>query len=794
MLYLGQVDWYGAKKINDGNERVIPYGFIKHKDHPEGIFFHKSNLGDDFLPKPDDWVVFYTEEGRDGKVAASKVKKFNIHNLLNEKNEPLANIISDNDITMLLKLDEFYFYAFSKRVLEINLEKKYSLDGFFLKNIHGVFNTNKELLDFSKNDGFLDFLIFFPEVFEGIPFSFLKGLDCNNYVTYATKNSLLDFIFYFFRFTSHVSEFDSVMTKIFFRANEEDFLEEFRERFLFLLGGLYREKKDFMIYFLSKSKLDGLEWMDSDSRLELIFIFLTDFFSGTKNKFKNFVTSELNDDEFYKNFDQKNFDLINGWISYEAGKINKDFLNKSFTFEQIKMMSARVAEIFTQEVFKKEGFQVEDIAIQQVEGALGKSHEWSIFDFKACNLENELLIDVKNARSSVGGKDLYSEFCVPRFKKNRDDKNVIIAGVYSPYYTKEEVLEKIGGKKNSSFGRKKQKNLKFMGVTYLNHQLNLIDFFCNKKELLEGLSFDRGGKDSYLPVWIFSYPKYFFHADAAVFSKDIIGQFSSVLFLNDLKSVCQNNFQKETFDCHILLSKKVVVEVIFFKILSFGSIRSISDFALDLNLLKDYELDFYSILSEASVFTKKVDSPVIFLSILTHFLKNLSRTDFDFFLYEDIVERFSGLDIMGALKKIVGILKKIYNGKDLYGFANFKIFKLQGGSLLQGRLNFSDKKNKTLVAYCGGFINPKNQKTITSLSENFKSRCGYEPLLITDHQSCPSCYKLICPECHTCAIGCIEMTSRIKKIEEAKKLEEIERQNSVDSRGEPPKPIWSGYE
>ncbi|MFZ3194011.1 MAG: cold shock domain-containing protein [Moraxellaceae bacterium] len=783
MIQIGQVDWYGAKKNDNGKERIIPYGFIRHKDYSEGVFFHKSSLEADFLPKSDDWVLFSIGKGRDGKVAASKVREFNFSSLLSNSNVSFLKTLSENEINEEadLNLDENEFYIFSRKIFEICDEGVLNLTEFFLKNIARVFKSNRDFLDFSSNENLLSIFISSPDFFYDTPFSCLKNIGESNYILYATKKNALDFISYSFNATDSFTYFNEIMSFIYNRAISSCFLDEFRVEVISLLRYFFAQKKEFLIYFLSSSKNNNSGWIEPSIRVEMINVFLADLFSENKKIFDESISVEINDEMYYKKFDQENFDLINKWISYEGAKSNKDFSKKQFSYEQVKMMSARVAEMIAQDFFKNYGFSIEDVAISQVTGKTGNEYDWTLFDFKALKLESELSIDVKNARSSFGKDQTYSEFCIPEFKKNRKKEDVLICGIYSPYYISDKIYAP----------QMKNRSVKFLGVTNLERQLKLDEFFCKKEGLLESLSFERGGRESYLPIWLFSYPRYVFSTDFEWFSRQRLDEIEEVISLADIPLIHELSLKSENLNEHDDLSKKII-EIIFLKIFAFQSVYEVVEIARNLNLLSTEELDFYRILSDASIFTREVDCPVIFLSILTHFLKNISNRNLDYSFYEGVVERFSRIDTMNALKKLVENLIKIDGGKDLHKFSDFKIFKLQGGGLLQGRLTSSDRRNKTILAYCGGSINPTTKRTVTSLSERFKSRCGYEPLLITDHQSCPTCHKLICPECNTCAIGCTEMTTRIELIEGAKKLADIELQKS-NKKGEPPQMIWDGY-
>lgn len=783
MIQIGQIDWYGAEKNDNGKKIVSPYGFIKHKDYPDGVFFHKTGLADVFLPQADDWVFFSVGEGRNGKVAAANVKKIKFSNILIENDLVFFEIFSKNDISGIFIEDKIDLDGFLEKIHSVLIGDIFLANEIFLKNLNFLINLSSDTLDFFSDGRW--FLVFkkFPQIFEDISFDRLKGVDDFFYIRHATQKDLCSFIYYDSFRDKNVELFEKNVFCIFDRAKKDGFFEAVEGDFIDFLDDLFFRKKDFILYFLAKSKKGFLPWVTDKIRAKMLYIFFKSYSFDVEDIFNKDIVCDFDANVYYNGFDQENFNLINSWINFDSGKKETEFPAKDYTHEQVKMISARVAEMVAQDFFKSYGFSVKDIAITQGNPDTKKAYDWTLFDFNASGSDLFLSVDVKNARSAFSSmpdknqkfknNGVYSEFCVPKFKKNRHSEDVIICGIYSKYLSKENIFTPVGSKE-----------VKFLGITSLNMQLKIQDFFCGKNRVLESLSFDRGGKEGYLPVWLFSYPKYAFDVDFEIFGNQKIAEIDEIFSLTDISLLQKNDFHmNEGF------LKKILVEMIFINFFSFKDVKNIIEVADDLSLFEKYECDFYKTLSDSSVFTKNFGLPVIFLTTLTSVLENISNPSLSLVFYEEIAKRFSGIDTMGALGNLVSNLKKIYEGKTIHKFTDFKIFKLQGGGLLQGRSTPSGK-NKTLLAYCGGSVNPSTKKTITAMNEKFKTKCGYEPLLITDHESCSGCHKLICPKCLTCMIGCTNMTLRIEELEKKKELEKIKASN----KSEPPENIWDGYE
>lgn len=176
-----------------------------------------------------------------------------------------------------------------------------------------------------------------------------------------------------------------------------------------------------------------------------------------------------------------------------------------------RLISARGAEKLVMEFYRKLGHQVEDISIHQV---TEKSQDWIKGDIR---VDSKVLLDVKNARISVNS-NVYSEFCIPNFKKERTD-DVLIVGVLSPLFAQEKYntswSEHIINRNNDNnhlaraYSRKK----------IITSPLVLGTFDKTKLEELEShfsdrlLSINMGrnfSTNNYLPHWVFDYPEDFY--------------------------------------------------------------------------------------------------------------------------------------------------------------------------------------------------------------------------------------------------------------------------------------------
>jgi hypothetical protein len=121
------------------------------------------------------------------------------------------------------------------------------------------------------------------------------------------------------------------------------------------------------------------------------------------------------------------------------------------------------------------------------------------------------------------------------------------------------------------------------------------------------------------------------------------------------------------------------------------------------------------------------------------------------------------VDVLEVFVNFVEDLKSFDDKRKNLDFLNtISVYKIIGGGRITGRRT-AKGKDITILAYCGGLVNPKTGVTLTNSREFPKTKCGYEPLLITKHITCNLCGKLICPKCNTCALDCQEFRSRVEE-------------------------------
>ena len=144
--------------------------------------------------------------------------------------------------------------------------------------------------------------------------------------------------------------------------------------------------------------------------------------------------------------------------------------------------------------------------------------------------------------------------------------------------------------------------------------------------------------------------------------------------------------------------------------------------------------------------------PFLFLSILTHFLQMIYDLSDAYYRPRNYMELLyfgeshnMPLFIHDPLKTIYNLianLETLWSAE--HGLVRqFRSFQLSGLRILRGRNITTDKKWKTLIAYCGGWVDGK-------------VRCGKTPLILGEEGThhCPECSRLICPECQFCAENC----------------------------------------
>lgn len=394
--------------------------------------------------------------------------------------------------------------------------------------------------------------------------------------------------------------------------------------------------------------------------------------------------------------------------------------NTENNFERAKMLSARGAEKLVKRFYQNIGNNVEDIAIDQISG---KSQIWRQADI-CINLENsQRLIDVKNARQSVNS-NVYSEFCIPKFKENRN-QDVVIAAVLSPYLQL-QYMNKEGAFFSVS-------NPQYLGELTCSQLQSLIQSFSDG---VVSLDMTRGfDPKSYLAPWLFDYNIQFYQ--------------EQIKIANKLRSLQDDEIP--SYDDLITLGITSVYSYIPLYIFTNKSIPKTWQ-----QTLSAWEINFIKLLYRQNDSVLKL--PHLYMSILKHFLLMLFGNNENYSPIKIINLLGSDshplklYDPLGIIKDFCKTLETLWNNRLQANLTRFRIFKFSGQGLLEGKISTSHHSYTTILAYCGGWVEQKG-------------KCGFVPLVIGREKNCPTCGKLICPkdDCGYCSSNCEAYQQRQKQ-------------------------------
>ncbi|AZB71476.1 hypothetical protein [Synechococcus elongatus] len=387
-------------------------------------------------------------------------------------------------------------------------------------------------------------------------------------------------------------------------------------------------------------------------------------------------------------------------------------------FEKAKMLSARGAEKLVQYFYRNLGSNVEDLAIHQINN---KSIEWKKADI--CISQNNLskLIDIKNSRQTINS-DIYSEFCIPEFKKNRG-KDVVIAAVLSPYLKLEFM--------NSDGAPFKIQDPQYLGELSNSQLQSLNQDFRND---IIRLDMTRTDPKTYLPPWLFDYCSTFYQEQI-----NIATQFLDL-----------HEDEIPSYDDLLILNKN---QIDYYIPIFIYANRSIPASWQD--NVPSWKQTFIQLLYRSNKESLKL--PHIFIAILRHFLIMLSTNNNSYhpnqlLYFLNLNKAVSGNDInplkiyypLNIVSEFCQTLSTVWNNKNRLKLTGFKIFKFDGKGLLTGKFSEKDYHPTTILAFCGGTIQGKG-------------KCGYSPLIIGKDVNCHYCGKLICPknDCGYCSYNCI---------------------------------------
>ncbi|AFZ44656.1 hypothetical protein PCC7418_2509 [Halothece sp. PCC 7418] len=405
----------------------------------------------------------------------------------------------------------------------------------------------------------------------------------------------------------------------------------------------------------------------------------------------------------------------------------EDGITQASNFTKSTMFSARGAEKAAIDHYQKRGYQVKDTAIQQVEGS---SQEWKLYDIEVKKTNQIKCIDVKNARSSYSNNNRFSEFCVPKFKKRENDEDVIILGVFSPYFSSFPVPERyINGKSIRILGE----------VTEL--LLKQLQERCRKLYSQLEITIKRESKykknylSEYIPIWAFDFDEEFYSERIQIEERFRNLSSDEIPPLSELKLL-------QLSPLSLALSSNLNFPDSWKQELTISELR----FAKTLR----------SLVGADETDTNHEEVPVvklshIFLAVLTHFLENCLNHDSSFsptiyrkILFTDSPSTMGVYDPISFIESICNILETVWNNcRD--ELLSFSYFKFDSRGLLRGKERGTGIY-KTILAYCGGWLKDDRK--------GINVPCGNEPLYIGHQKTCPRCQKLICEKCGYCQKGC----------------------------------------
>lgn len=426
--------------------------------------------------------------------------------------------------------------------------------------------------------------------------------------------------------------------------------------------------------------------------------------------------------------DDEDRQLISLWLTAEPHERS---------YHVARLLSARAAERVASTVYTQAGASVTDVSISQL--AERNDGDWTKFDL----LVDGMAIDVKNSRSSVSSPDNYTEHWVPKFKTDRADEGVLIAGFLSPYLKEWEF--------DGYFSKKKP--VRFLGETSRSVVKALEERFSG--EFFEVGFHHTERKGFFLPPWMFEYPTRFYGAVRLDLGESLYrkpwpkSEDFATLDVNPLP-LLSIWLPPEDFVCDgmdSLLTRKVS--------------RKLAEDVMNLGRSR----------------------PVIWMSLLTSILGLVASEEHEEgwspwrlrrFVFFSHKERPLGCyDPLETVSNLLKALDTVWKyAKDQV--AGFRSFKLDNGLILKGRRESIDKW-RTIIAYCGGRV---------TLPDGSTPPCGKNPIYLGRERTCEECGKLICSECGFCMYDCTLLESNRQAAKERKRDRALVRGTGVLSYAE----------
>lgn len=365
------------------------------------------------------------------------------------------------------------------------------------------------------------------------------------------------------------------------------------------------------------------------------------------------------------------------------------------SYHASRLISARLAERCAAFFYEGLGYVVRDTSIEQLKDPI--QGDWRDFD-----LDIGYLVDVKNSRATLNGKQHYSEHAVPEFKQHRmSGQNVRVVGVRSPYISDpEETARGEGGADVMVLGE--------VSASDINRLVNWMEARFGHLLSL------RMWTPKKIPGWLFEYPDHYYVGRARA-----VDLMQALTFEGQPKRVMPGQW---------LVAKALGINLEA-PFESDPLLTELGDLIETCGLAKRC-LIIYTM----GAILRAVADGKDFVSIITK-LKNAAHIgtsshpgSYPWGLEDPLnyVDRF-----MSAFFVLAQSIKPY--------IPSTRIFRLEGPEVLVAEMN--DGSNWTMLAYCGGWIEGKG-------------RCGSFPLVVGRQKHCSKCRHLICSDCFFCSVDC----------------------------------------
>ena len=409
--------------------------------------------------------------------------------------------------------------------------------------------------------------------------------------------------------------------------------------------------------------------------------------------------------------DEDDIKLVGKWCQPSRNNLDRPSVIKAKDdkWELGRLLSARSAEKVAAKFYQHYGKKVTDISITQIDE--NSRSDWRNYDLNVDGFP----IDVKNSRRAQNSPERYTEHYIQKgFKHSRDNQEVTISGVFSPYLWPQALLEPTeyhGDTTIQFLGETTRKKLEALR----NEFNDLIDFAEPNPR-----------SEYFLPPWVFDYPEYVY-TDRDKARKELKD-------FSNLASLKGATFQ---FDLHPV---SIASGIDLTEILGKEALESWKRSFLNQlrNRIEKYGLSL----------------PFLFLTILEHFLcmaasfKTVSDFNPDKYrrslFYKDSYKPLGICDPLETIDALIKALCTLWTAENGL-IRKFRMFKLRSFNILQGKSDSNEDLWTTLIAYCGGRLEDG-------------SACGKNPLVLGESKHC-ECGRLICPDCGFCCNKCREKTN-----------------------------------